>query len=118
MSASQRYEVYVARFPGAGGKRQISVAGGFAPRWRRDGKEIFYSATDSKIMSAAVTVKGDALEIGEVRPLFGPVDGAVFSYRYDVSADGQRFLIVPPPQASAEGHRGPELDCQRGEPTE
>jgi eukaryotic-like serine/threonine-protein kinase len=94
----------VARFPGAGGKHQISAAGGFAPRWRRDGKEIFYATTDAKLMSAAVTVKGDALEVGEVRPLFGSAfGGGGFTYRYDVSADGQRFLIVPPALASAEG---------------
>ena len=39
---------------------------------------------------------------GRDKPLFGPVSGG-FNYRYDVSADGQRFLIVPPPQASTEG---------------
>jgi eukaryotic-like serine/threonine-protein kinase len=100
---SQRAEVYVARFPGAGGKRQISVAGGITPRWRRDGKEIFYLGPDAKVMSAAVTVKGDALEAGEVRPLFGRVALATTAYHYDVSADGQRFLIVPPPQASPGG---------------
>jgi hypothetical protein len=99
----QRNEVYVARFPGAGGKRQISLAGGLAPRWRPDGKEIFYLAPDGKIMSAAVTVNADALEVGEVRPLFGPVALAEIGYHYDVSADGQRFLIVPPPQVSSQG---------------
>ena len=41
-------EVYVARFPGGAGKRQISIAGGDTPRWRRDGKEIFYIAPDDK----------------------------------------------------------------------
>ena len=98
---SQRFEVYVARFSGAGGKRQISVAGGLLPRWRHDGKEIFYVAPAGKVTSAVVTVKGDALEVGEVRPLFGPVEIAS-TYRYDVSADGQRFLIVPPQKASSD----------------
>ena len=101
---SQRNQVYVARFPGAGDKRQISVAGGINPRWRRDGKEIFYVALDRKIMSAAVNVKGDALEVAQVRPLFGPLSVADFYYYgYDVSADGLRFLILPPPQTSGEG---------------
>jgi len=99
---SQRYEVFVARFPGAGGKHQISVAGGLNPRWRRDGKEIFYVGLDGRVMSAAVTIQGDALEVGEVRPLFGSVT-AGFTYHYDVSADGQRFLILPPPPVSTEG---------------
>ena len=101
---SQRLQVYVARFPGAGDKRQISLEGGLSPRWRRDGKEIFYEAPDRKLMSAAVNVKGDALEVAQVRPLFGPVNGnEIFYYDYDVSADGQRFLILPPPQTSGEG---------------
>ena len=101
---SQRPQVYVARFPGAGDKRQISIEGGRSPRWRRDGKEIFYVALDRKLMSAAVTVKGDALEVAQVRPLFGPINFTdYFYYNYDVSADGQRFLILPPPQTSTEG---------------
>jgi len=99
----QRNEVYVARFPGGGGKRQISLAGGLTPRWRPDGKEIFYLAPDGKIMSASVTFKADALEVGEVKPLFGPVAIAPIGYLYDVSVDGQRFLIVPPSRASTQG---------------
>jgi len=100
---SQRFEVYVARFPGAGGKRRISVAGGIMPRWRRDGTEIFYVGLDARVMAAAMTVKGDALDVGEVRPLFGPLELlTIANYRYDASADGQRFLIIPP-QGSAEG---------------
>jgi hypothetical protein len=101
---SQRLQVYVARFPGAGDKRQISLEGGFSPRWRRDGKEIFYVGPERKLMSAAVNVKGDALEVAQVRPLFGPVSfNDAFYYDYDVSADGQRFLVLPPPQTSGEG---------------
>ncbi len=100
---SQRGEVYVARFPGGAGKRQISIAGGDLPRWRRDGKEIFYIGPDEMLMSAAVTVKGDALEVGEVKPLFGPVATLGANFVYDVSDDGQRFLILPPPQGSTEG---------------
>ena len=95
---SKRLEVYVARFPGAGGKRQISVAGGLTPRWRQDGKEIFYMTPDGTIMAAAVTIKADALEVGEVRPLSGRVvtSGYAGNYHYDVSADGQRFLVALP----------------------
>ena len=100
---SQRGEVYVARFPGGAGKRQISIAGGDLPRWRRDGKEIFYIGPDEMLMSAAVTVKGDALEVGEVKPPFGPVATLGANFVYDVSDDGQRFLILPPPQGSTEG---------------
>jgi serine/threonine protein kinase/Tol biopolymer transport system component len=46
-------EVYVRRFPAAGGKWQISTRGGAQPRWRRDGKELFYLAPDGKLMAVA-----------------------------------------------------------------
>jgi serine/threonine protein kinase len=100
---SGRYEVYVVPFPGpGGGKWQISTAGGRLPRWRHDGKEIFYLAADNKLMGAVVNAEGSSIEVGAVRPLFqtraansagsqGLIGGG--AYTYDVSADGQRFLI-------------------------
>jgi eukaryotic-like serine/threonine-protein kinase len=94
---SQRSEIYVAPFPGPGVKRQISTEGGTRPLWRDDGKEIFYVAPDRRLMAAEVTVAGSALEVGEVRPLFGPV-GIEQGYKYDVSADGQRFLVAVEPE--------------------
>ena len=67
---SGKDEVYVAPFPGPGGKWQISTAGGTFPRWRRDGTEIFYLAPDNKMMAAAVNGKGSNFEVGAVKPLF------------------------------------------------
>ena len=90
---SGRYEVYVAPFPGPGGKRQVSTAGGALPRWRADGKELFYRAADNRLMAAEVDAKGGAFEVKKVEPLFGPIVGAT---SYDVSADGQRFLTLVP----------------------
>jgi len=87
---SGRFEVYVAPFPGPGGRRLVSTAGGVAPRWRADGKELFYSAPDNHLMAAEVDAKNGAFEVKQVAPLFGPVAGAA---NYDVSADGQRFLM-------------------------
>jgi serine/threonine-protein kinase len=101
---SQRFEVYVTPFPpppsGPGGKRQISTAGslGFVAvpvRWRQDGKEIFYVSPDRQLMAAEVALKGTTLEVGAVRPLFELVDGVP---DFDVSADGQRFLLSSAPQ--------------------
>jgi len=86
-------EVYVARFPGPGGKWQISTGGGIWPRWRHDGTEIFYLAPDNKLMAAAVNGKGPSFEVGAVKPLFETHAVTAFRYSYDVSADGQRFLI-------------------------
>jgi Tol biopolymer transport system component len=89
---SGRVEVYVAAFPGASGKRQISTAGGWWPRWRRDGKEIFYLALNGTLMAAAVNGQGTSFEVTSVKALFEA--HALGDFPYDVSADGQRFLIV------------------------
>lgn len=97
---SQRYEVYVAAFPGPGGKRQISTSGGVEPRWRQDGKEIFYIAPDGRLMAAAVSMKGDVLDVGAVSPLFA-VTAVGAGYRYDVSSDGRHFLVRTPTTATA-----------------
>src|SRR5262245_37897965 len=89
---SGRGEVYVTPFPGPGGKQQVSIAGGSCPRWRGDGKEIFYLAADNKLMAAEVKIKGSVLEIGAVRPLFETLP-AQQGRDFDVTADGQRFLV-------------------------
>jgi eukaryotic-like serine/threonine-protein kinase len=83
----------VALFPGPGGKRQVSTVGGTLPRWRADGKELFYRAADNRLMAAAVDAKGNAFEVKKVEPLLGSMVGAT---GYDVSADGQRFLTLVP----------------------
>jgi Tol biopolymer transport system component len=49
-----RYEIYVRPFPAAGGKWQVSLGGGIYPRWRRDGKELFYVAPDNKLMAVPI----------------------------------------------------------------
>lgn len=94
---SGKYEVYVAPFPGAGGKWQISTAGGEWPLWRSDGKEIFYRA-DNKLTAATVNGKGANFEIGLVKPVFEAALGLI---DYDVSKDGQRFLIIGAPEQTA-----------------
>ena len=57
---SGRWEVYVSPFPGPGRRTQISTAGGFDARWRRDGKEIFYLAPDGKLMVAAISMSAES----------------------------------------------------------
>jgi hypothetical protein len=89
---SGRNEVYVAPFPRREGKWQISTAGGSWPRWRRDGKELFYLAPDGKLMAATVHGDGSAFAVDAVRPLFDTRLGGL-RYAYDVSPDGQRFLV-------------------------
>lgn len=100
---SGKYEVYVESFSGAsagtdvrsGDKSLVSTHGGRYPRWRRDGKELYYVTEDGKLM--AVQIKsGTLLEIGPPMPLFD-----VDSLRYDVAADGQRFISVVHSEESA-----------------
>jgi hypothetical protein len=91
---TRQNEVYVRPFSGQSqdGKWQISVAGGTRPRWRRDGKELFYLSNDNKIMAAEIQVKGSTIKVGVVRPLF-EVHAVTTALNYDVSADGQHFLV-------------------------
>ena len=97
-SESGRNEVYVIPFPGPGGKWQVSTSGGTQPRWRRDGKELYYLTGGNAVMAAAVNGQGAAFEVGPVQRLFEArlrTDAGTLGTGnlYDVSADGQRFLI-------------------------
>jgi Tol biopolymer transport system component len=94
---SGRREVYVQSFPGPGGKWQVSSAGGDQPRWRGDGKELYFGSPDQKVMAVDVTT-GASFEAGVPRPLF-PVhlDTAAARNHYLPSKDGQRFLLVATP---------------------
>jgi eukaryotic-like serine/threonine-protein kinase len=98
---SGRPEIYVVPFPGPGGKRQVSTSGGGFPRWRKDGKELFYLAPDGRLMAAEIGIKAVEVEIGAVRPLSGPLQLDLQGFPYDVSADGQRFLAIVRNEQSA-----------------
>jgi len=89
---SGRTEVYVQAFPASGGKWQISTAGGSFPRWRRDGKELFYRTADQKLMSVAVQTDS-TFQAGQPRALFETRASDVPVVPYSISADGQRFLV-------------------------
>jgi serine/threonine-protein kinase len=96
---SGRYEVYVQSYPGPGGKWQASLEGGTEPLWNRNGRELFYRS-GSKMMEVEIRTQ-PSFVLGIRRMLF---EGAQYmspmgpySYpfpNYDVSLDGQRFLMV------------------------
>lgn len=90
-----RDEVYVQPYPGPGGKELISTDGGDEPVWSADGRELFYRQGDRMI---AVSVRTEPnLEVGKPQVLFeGPYERARLGRvsNYDVTADGQRFLMV------------------------
>jgi len=89
------WEVYVSPFPSGTSKWQVSRGGG-EPRWRRDGKELFYLSAEGKMMAVPLRL-GSSFEAGSPVVLFQthlrqPISAQdVFSY--DVTGDGQKFLI-------------------------
>ncbi len=99
---SGRSEVYVAPFPGPGGRWRISTAGGRLPRWRRDGKEIFYIAGNQMLTAAEIRVKNGVLEAGATHEMFAYRYEASPYFSYDVAADG-RILALRPKQDMPRG---------------
>jgi Tol biopolymer transport system component len=95
-----RFEVYVQPWPGTGGKWQVSPGGGREPVWRRDGKELYYVTTffvasaESSGSIMAVPIRTDSgFEFGTPQALFQTSMPVIPFCKYDVSADGQRFLV-------------------------
>jgi Tol biopolymer transport system component len=87
-------DIYIQSFPPSGGKAQISTGGGSWPHWRGDGNELFYLAPDRKLM--AVPIKHGAAD-SLPRALFETqIEAYTAPNRYDVTADGQRFLVNVP----------------------
>jgi hypothetical protein len=103
---SGSYQVYVQSFPVGSGKFQISGGGGTQPRWRRDGKELFYLASDGKLMAVDVQTTPQ-FSYGLPKALFDPnlISGGVpqFPFRYDVTPDGKRFLVFSYPPGKSQG---------------
>jgi eukaryotic-like serine/threonine-protein kinase len=100
---SGRPEIYVQPFPGPGGKWQISTDGGIEPAWNRNGRELFYRS-GTKMMAVPVTTQ-PSFSPGKPTMLFeGAYLASTFpltGITYDVTNDGQRFLMVKPQEASA-----------------
>ncbi|MBZ5676582.1 MAG: protein kinase [Acidobacteriia bacterium] len=103
---SGQREVYVQPFPSADNELRISTAGGVQPRWRGDGKELFFQAPDGKLMAVTMTLSSGptpSLKAGVPLALFDahfPIQTQAF-FNYDVTADGKRFLVSGDPSASS-----------------
>jgi len=95
-SESGRWEVYVAAYPTFTGRRQVSIAGGCQPLWRRDSKELFYLTLDGKV--EAVDVRGGAtLDTSTPHMLFrAPVIVNPNQGEFCVTGDGKRFIFREP----------------------
>jgi len=86
-------EVYVTRFPTPGQAWRVSADGGTQARWRRDGKEIFYLSPDRQLMSAALTLERDSVKVDRIEALFTMRFPYGAYHAFDVTKDGQRFLV-------------------------
>jgi Tol biopolymer transport system component len=103
---SGRPEIYVQRFSEPGERSQISLDGGGDPRWRADGKEIFYVSPDGTLMAVTVSVAAGGKQItpSKPTPLFQTSSlsfGRGKEHGYAVSRDGQRFLLSVPIEKTA-----------------
>jgi Tol biopolymer transport system component len=108
---SGRPEVYVRLSPESGGggtEWTISNGGGTEPRWRRDGKELFYFTGEGRLVAVEVSTRGTTFKAGIAKPLFDtriiagdtPVLFGSPGYYWDVSGTGSRFLINTATQES------------------
>ncbi len=100
---SGRLEIYVQPYPGPGGKWQISTDGGFEPAWNPKGRELFYRSGD-KMMAVDITTR-PSFSAGKPRMLFAEeyaaAPGSDSAPEYDVSLDGQRFLMLKDANSSS-----------------
>jgi Tol biopolymer transport system component len=88
---SGRPEIYVTSFPQPAGKWQVSQSGGYAPSWRRDGRELFYTYEDK--LFAVPTTAGASFDAGTPVELFTAAMKSIPPPFYDAAADGNRFLV-------------------------
>jgi len=99
-SESGRAEVYVRPFPSGSGKWQVSRNGGQTPRWRADGKELFFAQPGGTLMAAPVSTSGSGFEVGTPATLFRAETIESSGGLYDAAPDGSRFLCLLRAQGS------------------
>jgi dipeptidyl aminopeptidase/acylaminoacyl peptidase len=95
---SGKRQIVVQPFPAvADGKWQVSTNGGIEPRWRRDGRELYYLSLDGTLMAVEVPAAGETFDSGSPIALFKTGINAAPSASqtdYDVAPDGQRFIVA------------------------
>ena len=98
------WEVFVASFPAFRDIKQVSLAGGVQPRWRRDGRELFFIDYDGAMMSVTVE-RGSSVNISAPRKLFdtGMVPDSTVN-QYAVTADGLKFVVLRPREGFLESY--------------
>ena len=98
------YEIYVRSFPGPGGKWQVSNGGGEFPTWSRNGRELFYRASDSRIMVVPYAADGDTFRAlkPELWSDFQFANLGPLNRYFDLHPDGRRFAVVKSAEATPE----------------
>jgi hypothetical protein len=100
------YHLYVRSFPGGGLVRRISIRGGRSPRWRRDGRELYYVEPGGRLMRVPLA-SGSELSTGAPQQMFqnaglaGEPQAGFVGFAYDVAPDGTRFLMAIPSSDAA-----------------
>jgi eukaryotic-like serine/threonine-protein kinase len=110
-NSAGRFEIYVRPFPNVGdGQWQVSSAGGVQPLWARSGRELFYLAPDGTLMTVPVESHDTTWSAGTPTKLFTPsyLTGGI-SRGYDVSPDGQRFLMIKEGGSSGQSAAPPQI---------
>jgi Tol biopolymer transport system component len=92
-NASGREQVYVSTFPEPHARFQVSTAGGSYPRWREDGKELFYFDADSNVAGASILTHRDTVELGPPHVLFR-IAGVSSGFALVAKDKGQHFLVA------------------------
>ncbi len=94
---SGKFEIYVRQFPSGGGPMRISNNGGINPRWRADGKELYYFSNSGLMAVPMQPGSGGLLQAGVPKVLFNPQTRTTIPeanlFNYSPAADGQRFLM-------------------------
>ncbi len=104
---SGRPEIYIRELSATGGKWQVSATQGRCPKWRADGRELYYFTPDFDFIAVPITYD-HGLEIGAPTKIFSHrvhFSGVQTLFPYDVSADGQEFLLLVP----TDGGHAPEF---------
>jgi Tol biopolymer transport system component/tRNA A-37 threonylcarbamoyl transferase component Bud32 len=102
---------FVAGKPASGVRWQVSSQGGNLPLWRGDGKELFYHAAGGKLVAVSVQAQGDTFRTGAPVALFDAGPGA---FAFDMTRDGQRFLLMEPVAGSGSQSMTVVLNWQAG----
>jgi eukaryotic-like serine/threonine-protein kinase len=100
-------EIYVQGYPSSGGKWQVSSRGGSRPKWSRDGTELFFipQFNSHTILAARMRTTGTSIQSDTPSELVATRPFPGIDSPYDVTPDGQRFLVLEPP----ESERSPPL---------